>query len=342
MQKPDSGHLFGLLLQITFWTVLLGFILSLSSTILLWPESLYRSVLILTCHLVNFYFFYSYLIPGYYEKGKTVYAIAGFFLFIAFITPLRVVAENLFQSDLLNHNARSFLGVRVRLVFLIFSEVTIAAFASLIRLAVSSNQMRLRMGELERSQLEAELQFLKAQMSPHFLFNSINNIYSLVLVKSNQAPDALMKLSSLLRYLLYECDQKVSIAKETNALKTYADLFQLKFKEPLKIYWKIQVSDYSRMIEPLFLLPIFENAMKHSGLGAELHSEIVFSIRSTDQSLIVETSNTIAEVPLTNEGGGIGLNNIQKRLEKIFPARHQLQIKQSPDRFSLYLEMPLL
>ena len=340
MNKIQSGHLFGLFMQIAFWTVLLGFILSLSSTVLIWPESLYRSLLIICCHLVNFYFFYSFLIPRYYEKGKYIHSIVGLLLFLILITPLRVVVENLFQST--SPNVRLIIGAKARLGFLIFSEVTIAAFASLLRTAVSNNQMKIRVGELERSQLEAELKFLKGQMSPHFLFNSINNIYSLVLVKSNQAPDALMKLSSLLRYLLYECDQKVSVAREVKALQSYSDLFQLKFKEPLRIQWDIRIPDDNRFIEPLFLVPVFENAVKHSGLGTEQNAEVIISIRSTDQLLIVETSNTIAKSPLAGESGGIGLNNIRKRLEKIYPARHQLIIDQSPDRFSLHLEMPLL
>lgn len=340
MEKSHSGSLFGLLVQMAFWTVLLGFVFSLSSTMLPWPESLYRSALIVSCHLINFYFFYSYLIPRYYEKGKLAYSIIGLLLFLALLTPLRVAAENLFQTN--SSHWRFVVGAKARLGLLIFSEITIAGFASLLRLAVGSTQMKIRVTELEKSQLETELRFLKGQMSPHFLFNSINNIYSLVLVKSNQAPEALMKLSALLRYLLYECDQKVSIAKEVHALRTYADLFQLKFKDPLPIQWNVEISDDSRLIEPLFLVPIFENAVKHSGLGIDSRAEVIFSIRSTDKALIVETNNTVARNPMADESGGIGLNNIQKRLEKIFPGDHQLTINPSPDRFSLYLEMPLL
>jgi two-component system LytT family sensor kinase len=339
MQK-HAGGLFGTFVQIAFWTVLLGFILSLSSAVLPWPDSLYRSALIVVCHALNFYFFYYCLIPRYFDKGEYLYLLVGFVLFLILLTPLRVGVENLFQIQ--TTGIRMMVGTKARFGFLIFSEVTIAAFASLLRLAVNNNQMKLRVTELEKSQLETELRFLKGQMSPHFLFNSINNIYSLVLVKSNQAPDALLKLSSLLRYLLYECDHKVSIEREIKALRTYSDLFQLKFKDPIKINWKIDVTDGTRLIEPQLLIPLFENAVKHSGLGIEEESVVDFSIRSTDRLLIVETSNTIFKSPAKDESGGIGLTNIRKRLENLFVKNHKLMVDKVNNRFALYLEMPLL
>lgn len=339
MRKYLSGNLFGVLTQSAFWIVLLVFILSLSSAILPWPESFYRSVLIVICHALNFYFFYSYFVPQVFEKNRYLSAIIILVLFLLILTPLRIGVENLFQTE--STGLRVLVGPKARLGFLIFSEIAIAAFASLMRLAVNNSQMKIRVAELQKSQLEAELRFLKGQMSPHFLFNSINNIYSLVLTKSNQAPDALLKLSSLLRYLLYECDQKVSIEKEIHALKTYADLFQLKFKDPLRINWKIEIEDSSRMIEPLLLVPVFENAVKHSGLGVEEQADVDFFIKSTKQQLIIETSNSIYKLPAKEDSGGIGLVNIQKRLEKLFPDLHQLVVKETASRFSLYLEMPL-
>lgn len=340
MRKYLSGNLFGVLTQSAFWIVLLIFILSLSSAILPWPESFYRSALIVVCHLLNFYFFYSFLVPRFFETGRYFPAAIIFFISLLVLTPLRIGVENLFQAQATSLHVLT--GPNARISFLIISQVTIAAFASLLRLAVNHTRMKVRMTELEKNQLETELRFLKGQMSPHFLFNSINNIYSLVLTKSNQAPDALLKLSSLLRYLLYECDQKVSIEKEVHALKTYADLFQLKFKDPLRIDWKIEIEDASRMIEPLLLVPVFENAVKHSGLGVEEHAEIKLSIHSNAERLVIETSNSICKLPPKQDIGGIGLVNIRRRLERLFPDLHQLTIKETENRFLLYLEMPLL
>jgi len=332
---------FGVVVQIAFWALLFGFIISLSSLVLRWPDVLYRAVLTLCCHLINFYFFYSFLMPRYFEKGKYISSLAGCLLLLTLITPLRMHLESLFVIDISAFSLR--IGANARAGFIIFSEVTIAAFASLLKLAVSSDKMKNRLKDMEKNQLETELRFLKAQMSPHFLFNSINNIYSLVLLKSDQAPNALMKLSILLRYLLYECDHKVSIAKEVEALKTFNDLFQLKFETPLKLNWDIRLMNSNRHIEPLFLVPLLENAMKHSGLGTDPDAEVHIAIISNEKTLKVKTGNSISTVaPLPDERGGIGLANIKKRLERIFPGAYRLEINQSANWFSLTLEMPLL
>ncbi|MBA4056497.1 MAG: hypothetical protein C0490_17410, partial [Marivirga sp.] len=280
---------FALLTQIAFWTVLWGFILSLSAVVLDWPQVFYRSVFAMMCHLINFYFFYSFLIPVYFEKGKYLHSIVGFAVLLAVITPVRMSMERFFIIDRPAFNFS--IGANARVGFIIFSEVTIAAFASLLRLAVSREHMKLKMNNLEKSKLETELRFLKGQMSPHFLFNSINNIYSLVLTKSDHAPDALMKLSGLLRYLLYESEHKVALSREVEALKTYSDLFQLKFQEPLNVQWNIDLAEADRFVEPLTLVPILENAIKHSGLGIDSGANVVFSIHTNNNLLFVTTEN---------------------------------------------------
>lgn len=342
MIKPNVTSMpsFALLTQIAFWIVLWGFIISLSAVVLDWPEVFYRSFFAMMCHLVNFYFFYSFLIPLYFERGKYVYSVAGFGILLAIITPVRMGMERLFIIDrpALNFN----IGANARIGFIIFSEVTIAAFASLLRLAVSREQMKMQMSDLEKSKLETELRFLKGQMSPHFLFNSINNIYSLVLTKSDHAPDALMKLSGLLRYLLYESDHKVALSREIEALKTYSDLFQLKFQEPINIQWNIDLVEADRFVEPLTLVPILENAIKHSGLGIEPGASVLFSVHTSNNVLIIWTENSISKSVIHGESGGIGLINIKTRLEKTFPGRYKLEIMQSESRFVLSLEMPLL
>ncbi len=339
-QKVLTVPSLGLLMQIAFWIVTLSFIIGLSAVVLGWPEAFFRSVLIITCHLVNFYFFYSYLVPRYFERGKYIDSLFGFLILMMVITPLRMGIENLFVPDLSVIRVR--VGTETRIGFVIFSEVTIAGFASLLRLAVNREHLKLQMKDLEKSKLETELRFLKGQMSPHFLFNSINNIYSLVLLKSDFAPTALLKLSALLRYLLYECDHKVSISKEVEALKTYSDLFQLKFEQPLKLTWDIKIVNTDRCIEPLTLVPLLENAMKHSGLGTDLNSEVRFAIHSDEQKLMIKTENSVSKSDIQSDSGGIGLTNIQKRLEKTFPGNYKLEISQSQSWFSLYLEMPLL
>lgn len=332
---------FALLTQIAFWILLWGFILSLTAVVLDWPDVFYRSLFAMICHLINFYFFYSFVIPFYFERGKYIHSVAGFIVLLAFITPMRMYMERFFVLDRPSFNFS--IGPNARIGFIIFSEVTIAAFASLLRLAVSREQMKSQMNDLEKSKLQTELRFLKGQMSPHFLFNSINNIYSLVLTRSENAPDALMKLSGLLRYLLYESEQPVVLSREIEALRTYGDLFQLKFEEPLNIGWNIDLTGADRLVEPLTLVPILENAMKHSGIGIEPGAYVRFDVHTRHNDvLVVRTENSISRSVVRGESGGIGLINIRTRLQKTFPGKHKLEVVQSENSFTVYLEMPLV
>ncbi len=143
------------------------------------------------------------------------------------------------------------------------------------------------MSELEKLQLSTELQFLKAQMSPHFLFNSINNIYSLVLSKSDHAPEALMKLSELLRYSLYDCHDKVTIQQEIEAIESYLKLFRLKFEESIRLEFSSSIDNTNFKIEPLLFIPLLENALKYSGIGNNLQSYVLIHLWFEDSFLFL-------------------------------------------------------
>lgn len=198
---------FGRKVQFAFWIVLFSFVSYLSATALGWPESLLRGVMIFTCHILNFYVCYSWFVPHYIERRRYAPALIGIILLLIILTGLRFYIIE-------QYKAFGEVALRLRpagrLAFILFSEIAVTGFAILLRLAVNHEENKRKMAEMEKMQLETELRFLKAQMSPHFLFNTINNIYSLTLVKSDKAPDALMKLSDLLRYLLYESQKKAN------------------------------------------------------------------------------------------------------------------------------------
>jgi LytS/YehU family sensor histidine kinase len=226
-----------------------------------------------------------------------------------------------------------------RLAFILFSEIAITGFAILLRLAVNHEENKGKMAEMERMQLETELRFLKAQMSPHFLFNTINNIYSLTLIKSDKAPDALMKLSDLLRYLLYESQRKVPLQKEVEALHTYAELFQLRHEEPLNLKISNETDAKDIFIEPLLLIPLLENAVKHSGLGISSQAYGIMEILLEKNTLVIRTDNSKIHPPLTSEASGIGLINIKKRLQMLYPDQHTLDIIEDNHRFTVTLKI---
>jgi sensor histidine kinase YesM len=330
---------FALLAQVTFWLVVLLFIGYISFLNFAPQQAAGRSVLILACHLVNFYVCYSFLVPHYYEKGYKAQAFVGLILFLLLLTPVRYAVEIQFQAKSHALNA-AFVTRRTLPGFMLFSELSIAVIAALLRLAKSHEENKTKMGELVTLQLETELRFLKAQMSPHFLFNTINNIYSLTLTRSAKAPDALMKLSGLLRYFLYDSHGKVLLTQETEALNAYIALYQLRYEQPLPIELLNKVVRHDITIEPLLLVPLLENALKHSGVGVQPGASVVMKLETTaHKKLLVTLHNTKAQIPVMQDASGIGLANIRKRLQLAYPGAHELLIDDTAQTFTVTLSL---
>jgi len=224
-------------------------------------------------------------------------------------------------------------------LLMLFAEFSIAVFVILLRLTVVSYKNKRRMSELEKLQLNTELQFLKAQMSPHFLFNSINNIYSLVLSKSDHAPEALMKLSGLLRYSLYDCHDKVTLQQEIEAIESYLKLFRLKFEENIRLEFTSSIDNANCRIEPLLFIPLIENALKYSGIGNNLLSYVLIHLWFEDNILVFNIVNSKGVVSKVQEASGIGLSNIRKRLENIYPGHYSFDIIENEERFEITLKL---
>jgi hypothetical protein len=327
---------FAVITQVIFWLVTF-FLVIYVSVINYAPEDVVlRSVFISICHLINFYVCYSFLVPRYYEKGNRLAAVAGLLVLLIVLTPLRNLIEHHFIAYTGDFRARLMNGRRGATLF---SEIFIAAVASLLRLAVSNEEKQSRMVELENLHLQTELRFLKAQMNPHFLFNTINNIYSLTLLKSYKASEALMKLSGLLRYMLYESSGKVTLQKEIDALQAYVELFLLRFEQKLSI----EIVNEARSaveIESLLLIPLLENALKHSAIGVQPQATVFMKLAMPEKNkLSIYLHNTKADPPVLQEAGGIGLVNIRKRLQLVYPDKHELIIEENKQTFSVTLSI---
>ena len=183
-----------------------------------------------------------------------------------------------------------------------------------------------------------ELQYLKMQIHPHFLFNTLNTIYGLSLKSSQQTPDVILKLSNLLDYILYQVNKPaVSLAEELDHIMDYMDLERIRFKDTLKISTSVKQVDPDLMIAPMILIPFVENAFKHGKIiDGFLHIEMKLSVN--DGRMDFEISNTAGE-PEDQRNGGIGLQNIQKRLDMNYSENHLLNIRRSENRYivNLYL-----
>lgn len=335
MRKPAFN--FARYAQLVFWVVLFLFLL-FSSVGAGARRPLIAAGLLLLCHLLNFYTIFAWLTPRYFEQHRYAGFFAGLLLLLLLLTPFRLWVESRFVY-------RPFLLLRGRRLsgLVLFSEISMAAFAFLLRMAIDNFSSRRRADQLEKGQLEAELKFLKSQMSPHFLFNTINNLYALALLGSEKTPEALLRLSELLRYLLYECHLPVPLGKELTAIRSYIALLQLRYEEPLNIQVENRVTTTGMTIEPMLLVPLLENAFKHSGIGMAPDAFIRVELREEAGKLLGHFVNsTLADDHfMDGHPGGIGLQNIRKRLEVLQPVRPEenLVILEHGDAFEVFIKI---
>lgn len=220
----------------------------------------------------------------------------------------------------------------------IYSIATVAAVIKLLKQWFSNQQIT---NSLKQEKLAAELKFLKAQIHPHFLFNTLNNLYALTLKKSSKAPEVVLKLSELLDYMLYECNvSKVSLEKEVNMLENYIALEKIRYGDDLKINFNVDKSVKEILISPMLLLPLVENAFKH-GVSGEIYEKwIRIELKAKDQVLEFSIENN-RDISSTNNKQsyteGIGLKNVIRRLELVYHKKHQLKIEDKGDRFKVLL-----
>lgn len=196
--------------------------------------------------------------------------------------------------------------------------------------------------ERKNQNLETELKFLKNQLNPHFLFNTLNNIYSFTYIKDDRAAPMLMKLSEMLRYMLYDCNEAmVSLEKEIHFLKNFMDLHKMKTNKPQNIDFQIQGNINAVQIAPLLLLPFFENSFKHSDLDINSNGFIKISLQIVDnQQFFFEISNTKRKNKSNQkENSGIGLENVKKRLELLYAQKHEFEISDGEDVFRVNLHL---
>ena len=195
--------------------------------------------------------------------------------------------------------------------------------------------------EEENERLKSELSFLRSQISPHFMFNVLNSIVSLSRRKPESVEPVVIKLSELMRYMIYETsDSKVAISKEANYLESYIELQRLRFGNDIDIEFKSEISGTSGNIEPILLIPFVENAFKH---GVGMIEKPSISIQLFDNPTFLhfvvknKTSNQAAEKK--DESSGIGLTNVRRRLELLYPENHELNITESANTYHVELKI---
>lgn len=214
---------------------------------------------------------------------------------------------------------------------------TIIGFTFLIRSLQQDEQLKI----LKEQQLMAELTYLKAQLQPHFFFNTLNNIYALALKQDKNTAPLVVKLSEMMRYILYQSDQKKVLLKDEVAfIRNYVAVENIRYRSAIAIDLDVQGIDEHSTISPLLLLPFIENAFKH-GVAEEVSTGFVtIVICKNEDELMMEVSNSIA---LQEEAktGGIGLVNVEKRLKILYPEKYQLLIQNDGKNYQVSLTLAM-
>ncbi len=194
--------------------------------------------------------------------------------------------------------------------------------------------------ELLTEKLNAEQAFLKSQLNPHFLFNTLNNIYSLTLTQSPKAPEAVLKLSELMRYMLYESNvEKVSLATEVKYLENFIELQKFRYSGQTFIDFQVAGDLHSQQIAPLLLIAFVENAFKHGEVNI-VHKSLVISILLNNNNLNFTVKN-FKKDQNKDEVGGVGLENVRRRLDLIYPNQHSLDVQENDTTYICELNLIL-
>lgn len=195
--------------------------------------------------------------------------------------------------------------------------------------------------ELVEVQLGSELNFLKSQINPHFLFNTLNNLFFLAQKKNNDdLAGGIHKLSGLMRYMIYESSvDKVAVSKEILYIQDFIGLSKLRFDDhEVQVDMKVSGDPVTSHIAPMLLVPFVENAFKH-GVAVEHHSLIQISIDCGGDRIVFDCSNPLYKKQDSQTYGGIGLENVRRRLQLLYPGKHQLTIEEKDDRYHVHLEL---
>lgn len=292
------------------------------------------------------------LAPRLLDHGKTWHFCGYLFLLICVASYVQIVVRYFYLEPTYPLSYKGFLSVYGEMTFLervdprwtmryiLFTKVPLLIFPSMVLLAYDyyqKQQLILRLREQKRT---AELDALKNQLNPHFIFNTLNNIYALALKKSDQTPVAIEKLSGILDYVVYRCSDKyVALDDEVRLIENYIALEKIRYGKRLEVTLESHI-DTPQKIAPLLLLTLVENACKH-GTQEELNQAKVEIQISADQSevrfVICNSKPTRPSIPIGKNSNKVGLTNLTKQLELVYPGQHRFDILDEPDRYTATL-----
>lgn len=332
LYKVKAHHVFLWLLYYTFFMVLYKDFYS-SPWHLFGVTSVY-----FVFNASSFYFIAYYLFPKYlYSRKYLKFASSFLSTILVFSFLLSVCLYFLFRQY-----SKNFADNKL-FVFLIafFSIITFVGILCAVKLVAEKIRGDRAAQRVESERIESELQYLRAQVNPHFLFNAINSVYFLIKKDADAAAATLIKLSDLLRFQLYDCsDEKIAIEKEVEYLNNFVALEKIRKGDKIKVDLMASTELQGFQVAPFMLIPFLENAFKYVSGFSSSENKIIIKLWREDNRFHAHFFNTTDNL-IRSEVGGIGHKNVKRRLELIYPNKHQLEILEKPGTYKVMLSLDI-
>jgi two-component system, LytTR family, sensor histidine kinase AlgZ len=333
------------LLHVAFWCVYSSFFfyrISSRDRELDWEVAFLRAGFHVLFNMAAAYLNYFIFLPRFLERRKVgryllEYAVPFALLIFVRVHLQRYIADGYTYTE-------GFYYSNIYLVQIVATSLFVVIFVGMLRFAEDWFELEARKKEIENEKLTAELGFLKEQINPHFLFNTLNNLYYLAYTKSENTTEVIAKLSQMMRYMIYESNHpQVPMSKEVEYMQNYISLERLRLNNQIPIQFNVSGDTVEAKIAPLILITFLENAFKH-GVDAnnpESWVKVCIQLDGNICRYMVENSKTKHVTSEPVEKSGIGLRNVMRRLELSYPNRFDIKVQDEPDRYKVDLKLEL-
>ncbi|MFH0756786.1 MAG: histidine kinase [Bacteroidota bacterium] len=349
-----SGRL-RIMLHLLAWTILLGLPLYFYKRWQVGTDFIWIYYINTLIAGTIFYLNYLLFLPKLFFRNKRhLYFLAAFFTLLAFYFVSGKSNELVFKNISGRQNTEEIRRPppegrdhprppfrQIHMFNYTFTSVFMLFFAMGLRVLERQSLIEKLQKEMEKEKLDSELAFLKNQISPHFFFNTLNNIYALIEINTEDAQKAVLKLSKLMRYLLYESEHgNTRLSNEIDFMLNYIDLMKLRMNEKIKLSFSFPKVYEDINFPPLIFVPFIENAFKH-GISYRQKSFISIEMHIEGNTISFRCSNSMVDKVGENETEqpGIGLENVKKRLKLLFPGKYELRIDPSEDKFEVFVKI---
>ena len=332
-------------LHLSFWCVYVSFLLFQITSRRGRELDLERVITIATIQttfaVIASYLNYFIFLPRFLRRRNVWLYLLEFIVPFSVVMIVRLTLERYFIDGL--SGTEEYLYTTRFVVFVITTNFFIVVFVAMLRFAVDWLEFEAKKNEVENEKLTAELNFLKAQINPHFLFNTLNNLYYLAYSKSENTTEVIAKLSQMMRYMIYDSNHpKVLLSKEIEYMRNYISLERLRLNDQIPIKFEVKGNTENVWITPLIFITFLENAFKHGVSNSNPKAWVNIAIDLSDHECIYTVENSRStEQKDGSEKSGIGLQNVKRRLELSYPEKYKLVTEDTREKYLVKLNLSI-